>query len=85
MSRVVKESPPLRSLGVVGRTELIPVATYLDKMLLGHALKLNASKNPQHTYVQSTLSENVDHTSITIIIIIITYYPSLQNSREIGS
>ena len=49
LSDVVKENPTLRSLGAVGGTELIPVATYLEKAWVHHALKSNACKNPQHT------------------------------------
>ena len=50
MSHVVEEISDLNRIRVVGGTELVPVATYLEKMLLmDYALKLFARKNPQHT------------------------------------
>ena len=48
LSHVVKENLALRSLGAVGGTELIPVAMYLERALVHHAVLSIACKNPRH-------------------------------------
>ena len=74
ISHVVKENTALRSMGVVGMTELIPVATYLEKILLDDALKLFARKNPQHTYGEYFVCKRRSHINF-IIILTYTIHP----------